>query len=256
VFIGGFFRLRSLVLISGFIFLGLRASIAMGQGADAQTDQAVRLYETRHHDPANLDQSAKLLEQVLAGEPDNLRANCEYAHVCYLSGDATRAKSLKLRWHDRGVAVGRKAIELDENCADAHVWYVVNRGRQGQTKGVLNSLWMVPEIKREVKRILEIDPENTIALDVRAMLYYELPGFAGGDLKVSEQSLNQALAIDSSYALLYVDMGKVQIARKNYEKARWYLNRCLAIEPATYEADFVLDDKPDAERMLKEIGEK
>ena len=228
----------------------------LAQSADELVSQAVDLYETRHLDPDRLKQAYDLLDQVISGDSNNLRANFEQSHVSYLMGDAVQSKSAKLKYYDKGYAVGRKAISIDDNSADAHLWYVVNRGRQGQTRGVLNSLFMVPEIKREVNRVLVIDPENTVALDVKAMLYYELPGFAGGDLNLSESALNQAIALDSSYALLYVDMGKVQIARKNYERARWYFNRCLVVENPTYVADFVLDDKPDAERLLKEIEGK
>jgi hypothetical protein len=51
-------------------------------------------------------------------------------------------------------------------------------------------------------------------------------------------------------------MAKVYIKKKNYEKARWYLNRALEITTPTYEADHVLDDKPEALELLEEIKDK
>ena len=234
----------------------LLSALLPAQSADEQINQAVALYETRHLDPDRLKQAYDLLDQVIASDSSNLRANYEQSHVSYLMGDAAQSKNAKLKYYDKGYDRGRKAFQIDDNSADAHLWYVVNRGRQGQTRGVLNSLFMVPEIKREVNRVLEIDPENTVALDVKAMLYYELPGFAGGDLNKSLSALNKAIVLDSNYALLYVDMAKVRIARKDYEHARCYLNHCLVIENPTYIADFILDDKPDAERLLKEIEGK
>jgi hypothetical protein len=133
---------------------------------------------------------------------------------------------------------------------------MVHLGRIGQTKGVLNSLGMVPDIKREINRTLELDPRHTGAMDARAMLYFELPGLFGGDLNKSLAALNQGLAIDSNYTILYVDMARVLIKKKDFEKARWYLNRCLIVTEPTYPADFAIDDKPDAERLLKEIENK
>jgi tetratricopeptide (TPR) repeat protein len=238
------------------IALLLLATFLGAQAGDELIDQAVQLYETRHLDAADLKQSYDILDRVVAEDSGNLRANCALSYVCYLLGDGPQSGKEKLKYYDKGYGRGRKAIEIDRGSADAHLWYVVNRGRQGQTRGVLNSLFMVPEIEREVGRVLEIDPENTVALDVKAMLYYELPSFYKGDLKKSLAALNQAVALDSNYALLYVDMAKVQIRLRNYERARWYLNRCLAIENPTYLADFVLDDKPDAERLLKETEAK
>jgi Tfp pilus assembly protein PilF len=70
------------------------------------------------------------------------------------------------------------------------------------------------------------------------------------------EALNKGIALDSNYTLLYVDMAKVYIKKKNYEKARWYLNRALEITTPTYEADHVLDDKPEALALLEEIKDK
>lgn len=235
------------------ILLLVLAGALRAQTSDELVDQAIELYETRHEDPANLEASFDLLNQVVNSDSGHLRANYELSHVAYLMGDAVKSRNEKLKYYDFGYDRGRQAIRLDPNSADAHLWYVVNRGRQGQTRGVLNSLFMVPEIKREVNRVLQIDPENTVALDVKAMLYYELPSFAGGDLILSLEALNRAIEIDSNYALLYVDMAKVQLKFKDTERARWYLDRCLMVETPTYEADFVLDDKPEAERMLREL---
>jgi tetratricopeptide (TPR) repeat protein len=130
---------------------------------------------------------------------------------------------------------------------------MVNVGRVGQTKGVLNSLVLVPTVREEIETVLELDPEHIGALDARAMLYYELPGLLGGNLNKSIEALNKGIALDSNYTLLYVDMAKVYMKKKDYEQARQYLNRALEITIPTYEADHVLDDKPEALELLAEI---
>ena len=245
-------RLAATVLFClGFGVVPLRA-----QTTDEQIDQAVQLYETRQEDINRLLQSYNALEQIVASEPGNLRAHYELAHVCFFAGDAAQTKAEKLKFFDRGYTAGHQAIDIDPSSADAHLWCMIDHGRQGQTRGVLNSLWMIPELKREISTVLKIDPNRTEAMDVKAMLYYEVPGFAGGDINVAEQMLNQALALDSNYSLLYTDMAKVQIARRNYERARWYLNRCLQVDEPTFAADFVLPDQPEAQRMLLEIQSK
>jgi len=238
------------------ILLGAGIGLLQAQTADEEIDRAVELYETRQINADNLPQSYDMLARLAKENPGDVRAHFELSHVCYIMGDVAKSKGDKLKYYDEGYAAGRKGIEIDNSSADAHLWFVVNRGRQGQTRGVLNSLFMIPELKREIAAVLRIDPQNTVAMDVKGMLYYELPGFAGGDLNVAQAALDEAIGIDSNYTVLYVDMAKVQIARKNYELARWYLNRSLEVEEPTYPADFELDDKPDAERMLGEIEGK
>ena len=240
----------------GVVLVLLVAAMVWAQNADSLIERAIELYETRHLDGANLVQSASILEELVENEPTNVRALYELSKVCYLLGDEAEEKGDKLDLFYKGRDYGKRAIELDEESPDAHFWYMVNVGRVGQTKGVLNSLVLVPTVREEIETVLEIDPKHTGALDARAMLYYELPGLLGGNLNKSIESLEKGIALDSNYTLLYVDMAKVYIKKKDYDKARWYLNRALEISTPTYEADHVLDDRPEALELLEEIKDR
>ncbi len=232
------------------------AVLMNGQVNDSLINEAVKLYETRHLNHNNLEASARLLAQVIESDPKNIRALYEYSKVCYLRGDDARDKKEKLKFYKQGVELAKKAKNIDDGCAEAHFWYLVNLGRMGQTKGILNSLGLVPEIKKEIDKVLKLDSLHTGALDARAMLYYELPGLLGGNLNKSLDALNRALRIDSSYTVLYLDIARVFIKKKKYEKARWFLNRMLNIKKPRYEADYLLHDRPGALKLLKEIEEK
>lgn len=238
------------------IALFLSFNFIFAQSSDSLMNKAVELYETRHLDPENLSKSLEMLEAILNTEPNNLRAHYELSKICYLIGDEAEVKEKKLEWFSKGKEIAQEAKKIDGNSAWAHFWYMVNLGRIGQTKGVLNSLALVPEIKKEIDKVLKIDPKHTGALDAKAMLYYELPGILGGNLKTSIMALNKGIELDSNYTLLYVDMAKVYIKKKDYEKARWFLNRALKIGNPTFEADHVLDDEPEARQLLTEIEDK
>jgi tetratricopeptide (TPR) repeat protein len=238
------------------IGLLILSTLVFAQTGDSLIDEAIVLYETRHLNADNLMKSAEIFERLLEQEPDNVHALSEYARVYYLLGDAASTKEEKLALYEKGRDLAKRAVKLDDKAVWAHFWYIVNVGRIGQTKGVLNSLASVPEIKKELDRIFELDPRHTGALDVKAMLYYELPGLLGGNTDKSYEALKQGIAIDSNYSLLYVDMGKVLIKKKEYDEARWYLKKTLEIKAPTYEADFVLDDRSDALELLEEIKDK
>lgn len=231
-------------------------TLMYGEMSDALIDSAVTLYETRHYNSENLVDAYDILLDVVEREPQNARAHYELSKVCFLLGDAAAEKKDKLKLFEAGRDYGKEATKLDGKSAWAHFWYMVNVGRIGQTKGVLNSLFLVPEVEKEINKTLEIDPEHTGALDAKAMLFYELPGLLGGNLNKSIEALDQAIALDSNYTLLYVDMAKVYMKKKDYEKARWFLKKAIDIQAPTYEADHVLDDKPEALELLKEIKNK
>ncbi len=239
-----------------FIFTVICFVFISAQSTDELINQAIQLYETRHLNKNNLKNSYEVLSKIVEKEPTNLRALYEFSKVCYLMGDAQDTKDNKLEFYNKGIEYGKKAIKIDENSVWAHFWYMVNLGRIGQTKGVLNSLAIVPDIKKEIDIILKLDPKHTGAMDAGAMLYYELPGLLGGNLNKSIEYLNQAIAIDSNYTILYVDMAKVYIKKKEYEKARWFLNKVLEIQNPTYEADYILDDRPEALKLLEQIKNK
>ena len=231
-------------------------SLLNAQADEATVDKAIQLYETRHLNKENLDQSYKMLQEIVLNDPNDLRANYELAKVYYLLGDQAIKKDEKIRLYAKGQGYGKAAIKIDDNSAWAHFWYMVDVGRVGQTKGVLNSLSLVPEIKKEIDRVLKIDPKHTGALDAKAMLYYELPGLLGGNINKSIECLEKAIALDSNYTLLYIDMAKCLIKKREFEKSRWFLNKTIGIQKPTYEADFIIDDKPEAEKLLKQIEGK
>ncbi|MEO0142112.1 MAG: TRAP transporter TatT component family protein [candidate division WOR-3 bacterium] len=240
-----------------FFFCWTFCFILLGaQSSDVLIDRAIQLYETRHFSKDNLNKSYEILSRLLQEEPDNLRACYEMARVCQLLGDIQDNKKDRLNFYNKGIEYGKKALSLDKNSAEAHFWYMVNLGRTAQTKGALNSLKLVSEIKKEIETVLEIEPKHTGALDAYAMFYYELPKLMGGDLNKSIEYLNRAIAIDSNLTLLYVDMARVYIKKKEFERARWFLNRVLQITNPTSEADYILNDKPRAVELLKEIEEK
>ncbi len=218
--------------------------------------QADYYYEYRHKAKDYLSTSKKILENILAEYPSNQEALWRMARICYQYGDNSKNKKDKLFWYEKGKEYAKKLIEINSSHPEGHFWYAVNLGRIGQTKGVLNSLGLAPTIKKEFEKTLELNPKHTGAMDGLAVYYYELPGLLGGDLNKSIKYLKKAISIDSNYTILYIDMAKVYIKKKDYETARKYLKKVLSIKNPTHPADYYLDDKPEAERLLEKIKDK
>jgi tetratricopeptide (TPR) repeat protein len=115
---------------------------------------------------------------------------------------------------------------------------------------------MVSGLKRAFGKALELDPRHPTALDAFGVLYYELPGFAGGSLAKSEDYLKRGIEADPDYTLLRLDLAKVYARQKRWVAARTQLNALLATRNPRYPADTELDDKPEARELLRKIEDK
>ena len=51
-----------------------------------------------------------------------------------------------------------------------------NAGRWGQTKGVMRSLFLLPEVKRGMETALELDPRFPPTYVLAGTVYYKCPG--------------------------------------------------------------------------------
>lgn len=217
-------------------------------------DSAIGLYKARYLGMENLMESKEILQKVVAEDSNNLKANYELSKVYSLLGDNAKTKEGRVSFYNKGVEYGKKAIKIDDNSEYAHLWYLANIGRLGQLKGILNAIGIVSEGKKEIEKMLKINPDFVDALDARAVMYYELPGLLGGNLNKSLEDLNKALTIDSNCTALYVDIAKVYIKKKDYQKANLYLQKVVNLTTPTDKARYILEDKPVAIRLLKKIS--
>jgi tetratricopeptide (TPR) repeat protein len=238
------------------LLLLLLVGAALAAPADSLLDRAEYVFFNRHRNPTWMDSAYAMLATLHRAEPRNERCLYLWSRIHVQRGDDAKSKSDKLREFGRARAIAETLIAVNEGNALAHCWWGVAQGRIGQTKGVIPSLWMVPDLKREFGRALVLDPREATACDALGVLYYELPGFAGGSLARSEDYLTRGIAADPNYPLLRLDLARVYMRQKRWSEARSQLNRLLATDKPTYPGDFVLDDTPEARRLLEQIKDK
>lgn len=85
----------------------------------------------------------------------------------------------RLRFATLAFQMGKEAAELRPGRAEGHHWIGVGLGMIGLTRGVLNSLQLVPQGIRALERSAAIDPDyyNGSARAQLARMYTMLPGF-------------------------------------------------------------------------------
>lgn len=224
--------------------------------AQSAAEQARTLVARYHEDPAVIDRARDLLEAALARDRQ-VDTMVVLAFVHFLHGDirATTTED-KLASYDRGREIAKRAVELAPRNPEAHVWYGINTGRWGLTKGVMRSLFLLPTVRQEVDTTLELDPRNLRALALSGNVYLEVPGLFGGDRAKAEQQFRRALEIDPHFTVARVDLGRVLIAAGRYADARRELTRVLDERTPNSVADWAAKDLPRARQLLESIKGK
>jgi tetratricopeptide (TPR) repeat protein len=241
------------VVVILLVLLGAGAERA---SAESPRDDALALLARYHEDPARIDRARELLQAALQRER-RVETMVTLAKVYLLTGDV-RARSAedKLTAYEQGREIGKRAIELAPKSEEAHLWYVANTGRWGQTKGVVRSLFLLPTMREELGVILELNPRSAPGHAIAGSLAFEVPGLFGGDRTKAEDHFRKALEIDPHYTLPRVDLARLLIAGGRQDDARRELRRVLEERTPTSLADWTVKDVPRARQILDSIADR
>src|SRR6185436_3715947 len=110
---------------------------------------------------------------------------------------------------------------------EAHLWYAINTGRWGQTKGVLRSLFLLSTVREEIEIILELNPTSARGRALAGNVLVEVPAFAGGDRQKAEDQFRRGIEHDPHFTGLRVDLARLLIVAGRQDEARQQLTRVL-----------------------------
>jgi tetratricopeptide (TPR) repeat protein len=225
-------------------------ALAFGQ---TPAESARALVARYHEDPAVIDRARDQLEAALNRDRQvDTMVMLSFVHFLYGDVRATTTED-KLAAYDRGRELGKRAVELAPRNPEAHVWYGINTGRWGLTKGVMRSLFLLPTVRQEVDATLALDPKNLRALTLSGNVFLEVPGLFGGDRDKAEEQFRKALAIDPHFTVARVDLARVLIAKGRYADARQELQRVIDERAPNSLADWTVKDLPRARQLLASI---
>jgi tetratricopeptide (TPR) repeat protein len=235
------------------LLLGLMPAAALAQSPA----EAARVLVSRYHqDPTVIDRARDQLEAALARDRQvDTMVMLAFVHFLYGDVRATTVED-KLASYDRGREIARRAVELAPRNPEAHVWYGINTGRWGLTKGVMRSLFLLPTVRQEVDTTLELDPKNLRALALSGNVFLEVPSLFGGDRAKAEQQFRRALEIDPHFTVARVDLARTLIAGSRYGDARGELQRVIDERTPNSIADWTAKDLPRARELLESIKGK
>lgn len=244
--------------LPAILLLALAAGLPAPAAAQAQTPvaEARALVARYHEDPTMIDRARDLLEQALKRD-SQVDTMVLLSYVSFLWGDvrATTTED-KLAAYGRGRELGERAVELAPKNHDAHLWYAINTGRWGETKGIMRSLFLLPTVRREIDTMFELNPKSVRAHSLAGNVFLRVPGLVGGDKEKAEEHFKKGLAIDPKFTVLRVDLASVYIATGRYDEARRELQRVIDEAAPTNVADWTVKDVPRARKFLESIKDK
>ncbi len=214
----------------------------------------LQAFSTRYHEnPRKIDQLKAALEKAAETEPDS-DTLLALAQICFMYGDVrATTEDAKLAAYDRGRQAAKRAIELAPKSAPAQFWYGTNTGRWGQTKGIMRSLFLLPTVKEAMQTALALDPGYAPAYALGGSIYYEVPGYAGGDLDRSEAMFRKGLELEPRDTNMRLGLARTLLKKGRTADARRELEAVVGEKAPSNPADWTIKDVPQAKAILAEI---
>ena len=183
------------------IFLAFATLPAMAERWDALREEAKRA-ATHHGDIASQGRAADLLYRVAENNPgslpDQIKAMQQMdTHLSMLKGVAEERglEEALLAGYDRMIEHGDRVLAKYPGSAEIMVLRALAFARKGQFQGIRKSLAVIGPTFEALHQAYETDPAALEGLGplVLGRMYFEVPGFFGGDSERSIRYLEEAL---------------------------------------------------------------
>lgn len=195
-----------------------------------------------------------LLERVREGKPSpSLLVKLSETYFD-TADDLLTDEARRLAAYDAGAEAAKQAFEMDERLADAHFFHALNIGSAARLRGVTNAAFAVKEIKYCAQRAIELDPQHSQALQMMGGLLMEIPWVLGGSDKKAQDYLERSVAADGNFANARIMLAKLYLKQGRREEAKKQLEAVMRFDRPHYRYTWERKYKPEAERMLKELG--
>jgi tetratricopeptide (TPR) repeat protein len=241
-----FFKI--LLLLSFSLLLHFNQSfckeyVSLSPDTQSNLEKAKSIFLNYHKNPMLIDETIGILEGTVKQTPTDVDTLIFLSRV-WLTYGFVRAtdKEERITAFRNGKEIAQKAIDISPNNPDAHFYFVANLSTLGQMQGILNSLFMLPRVRKEIDTILELDPDHAYGIAMQGLLFTYLPPILGGDLKIGESYLRRSVVLDPHTSSTKLYLGINLKRQKRYDEAKkvfkeiideknpkvyadWYINR-------------------------------
>ncbi len=140
---------------------------------------------------------------------------------------------------------------MEPRNAVAHFWDGANTARWGQTRGVVQSLFLLPVVRQEIQTVLELDPKFTPVYALAGNALYAVPPLMGGDLRKAEEMFREEFKHDPHFTGIRIGLAKTLIKTGRIAEARSELQAVLVEENPRNRGEWVMKDTQEARQLLQ-----
>ncbi len=216
-----------------------------------------RLVESDANTPANLQRAIGLYEAALADAtlPARVRSDgwADVARAYMRLGDLEKGSAGKLAWYEKGQAAGTKAQQVDGKNPAAIFWTTANMACVGRTKGVMNSLFMLGDLRGGLNRTLALDSNFHLARNTLGEIDHAVPGLAGGSDARAEASYLEVLRRNPHFTASMVRLAQLKRDNGDDDEARQWAQKVLDEKAPALPNDWRKFDVADARAVLKSL---
>lgn len=216
------------------------------------------LVESAANTKANLKRAIALYQERLQDSslPAAARANgwADASRAWLRLGDLESQESERVRCYTAGREAAKKGLAIDAQHVESLFWDMANLATTGRARGVMNSLFMLPELRRGLNRILQLDPHHQLAKQTLAEIDHAVPGIAGGSDERAEKAYREILQRDPRFTSTMANLAKLYRDQGKKDEARQWAKKLVGMTNPSNPNDFRKFDKAEGERVLAELG--
>jgi tetratricopeptide (TPR) repeat protein len=213
--------------------------------------EADRLF-TYGEDTERDKQALAIIDRELAADATNYQWLWRAARVCYFVGEDA-PKNDKLRYFNKGIDAGQRAVAREPNAVEGHFWLAVNHGGFSEQKGVFKALMTVKKIRAGMETVLRLNDryQDGGAYLALGEMDRQLPRIVGGNLSRAIARLEQGLKVAPHNLELRLALAKAFEEAGRKADAKRELQALLS-QPAHTNAERHIHEK--ARRMFEKLG--
>jgi tetratricopeptide (TPR) repeat protein len=212
------------------------------------------LVETAANTVPNLKRAIELYESALGDGSLSARVRsdgwADVARAYMRWGDLEKASATKLGLYEKGQAAGRKAEEIDATNPAAVFWTTANMACVGRTRGVMNSLFMIGDLRKGLNRALALDANYHFARNTLGEIDHAVPGLAGGSDERAEQAYREVLRRSPHFTASMMLLARLKKDQGEKDEARQWAQKVLDEKAPAMPHDWRKLDVPDARAFL------
>jgi tetratricopeptide (TPR) repeat protein len=185
---------------------------------------------------------------------DRAKGWADLARAYLRLGDLLTADKDKIATYEKGKAAGEKAVDVaGGRFAAGRFWATANLAVIGRTRGVMNSLFMLGDLRKGLNEVLSIDANFHLARNTLGEIDHAVPGIAGGSDDRAEKSYLEVLRRDPHFTATMVLLAKLKRDQGNTDEARQWADRVVKETSPSVLHDHRKFDVRDAKAILAEL---